>query len=59
MYTGPQQNEFRQAEMVLNGGYQILDLTDNVLQITSNKHCDVTAGQPESCRYRVEILAEK
>ena len=58
-YTGPLQEEFRQAEQVLNGGYQILELTDKYFSITSNKDCNVTAGQPQSCRYRVEIVGTK
>ena len=56
-YRGSLQREFRQAERVLNGGYQILQLDDNLLRITGDKDCTVNAGQASTCRYRVEIEA--
>jgi hypothetical protein len=56
-YRGSLQREFRQAERVLNGGYQILRLDDNLLRITGDKDCTVNAGQASTCRYRVEIEA--
>lgn len=58
-YTGPFQQEFRRTEEVLNGGYQIAQLDNNTLRLIGDKLCNVTVGQPRTCRYYMEIDAEK
>lgn len=58
-YTGPLQNEFRRVEFILSGGYQIVQLDNNNLRLIGDKLCNVTSGQPNTCRYHLEIDAVK
>ncbi|WP_375415828.1 hypothetical protein [uncultured Hymenobacter sp.] len=53
-YTGPLQKQFRDAETVLAGSYQIVQLDDENLRLTGDKGC---GGIPEKCRYHIEIDA--
>jgi uncharacterized lipoprotein NlpE involved in copper resistance len=53
-YTGPLQKQFRNAETVLAGSYQIVQLDNENLRLTGDKGC---GGTPLTCRYRIEIDA--